>query len=250
MKYEIVKCPVIQFVMLQPLRSVLSPRLNLLNWINDHLSLVHTSAASVSVVQRLCDVLNTPQEPDLVIFHQHSLWTDDINTHKAEPKHQDHIKPGAALPEPPRTLILVQIHFKTQNKKNLLHRQTVVEFEAVCSDLSVSALQDILAYQRRSTHRLAPGLYLGYLKLSSSVDQIKVLVSQRTPNMLCHTRIRDNTNVSRYISHTHTHTLLIWRKDKTCQNQNVSMYKHNENQRTCSVQTWFYPSSASCHCGF
>lgn len=62
----------------------------------------------------------------------------------------------------------------------------------------MSVLQDILAYQRRSTHRLAPGLYLGYLKLSSSVDQIKVLVSQRTPNMLCHTRIRDNANVSRY----------------------------------------------------
>lgn len=59
-------------------------------------------------------------------------------------------------------------------------------------------LQDILAYQRRSTHRLAPGLYLGYLKLSSSVDQIKVLVSQRAPNMLCHTRIRDNANVSRF----------------------------------------------------
>lgn len=56
-----------------------------------------------------------------------------------------------------------------------------------------------MAYQRRSTHRLAPGLYLGFLKLSSSVDQIKVLVSQRTPNMLCHTRIRDNANVSRYV---------------------------------------------------
>lgn len=61
--------------------------------------------------------------------------------------------------------------------------------------------QDILAYQRRSAHRLAPGLYLGYLKLSSSVDQIKVLVSQRAPNMLCHSRIRDNGNVSRYITH-------------------------------------------------
>lgn len=65
-----------------------------------------------------------------------------------------------------------------------------------------SVLQDILAYQRRSTHRLAPGLYLGFLKLSSSVDQIRVLVSQRTPNMLCHSRIRDNANVSRYVAHT------------------------------------------------
>ncbi|XP_075891194.1 ankyrin repeat and fibronectin type-III domain-containing protein 1 isoform X2 [Nelusetta ayraudi] len=69
--------------------------------------------------------------------------------------------------------------------------------EPYALDILIITIQDILAYQRRSTHRLAPGLYLGYLKLSSSVDQIKVLVSQRTPNMLCHTRIRDNANVSR-----------------------------------------------------
>lgn len=30
------------------------------------------------------------------------------------------------------------------------------------------------------------------------MDQIRVLVSQRTPNMLCHSRIRENANVSRY----------------------------------------------------
>ncbi|XP_058476241.1 ankyrin repeat and fibronectin type-III domain-containing protein 1 isoform X1 [Solea solea] len=69
--------------------------------------------------------------------------------------------------------------------------------EPYALDILIITIQDILAYQRRSNHRLAPGLYLGYLKLSSSVDQIKVLVSQRTPNMLCHTRIRDNSNVSR-----------------------------------------------------
>lgn len=86
-----------------------------------------------------------------------------------------------------------------------------------CLRLSVSVLQDILAYQRRSTHRLAPGLYLGYLKLSSSVDQIKVLVSQRTPNMLCHTRIRDNANVSRYIFIKKTQNV----PEFTCQFQNV-----------------------------
>lgn len=69
--------------------------------------------------------------------------------------------------------------------------------EPYALDILIITIQDILAYQRRSTHRLAPGLYLGYLKLSSSVDQIKVLVSQRTPNMLCHARVRDNANVSR-----------------------------------------------------
>ncbi|KAM6897551.1 ankyrin repeat and fibronectin type-III domain-containing protein 1 [Xenentodon cancila] len=69
--------------------------------------------------------------------------------------------------------------------------------EPYALDILIITIQDILAYQRRSSHRLPPGLYLGYLKLSSSVDQIKVLVSQRTPNMLCHARIRENANVSR-----------------------------------------------------
>ncbi|XP_074520185.1 ankyrin repeat and fibronectin type-III domain-containing protein 1 isoform X1 [Halichoeres trimaculatus] len=69
--------------------------------------------------------------------------------------------------------------------------------EPYALDILIITIQDMLAYQRRSMNRLAPGLYLGYLKLSSSVDQIRVLVSQRTPNMLCHTRIRDNANVSR-----------------------------------------------------
>ncbi|KAL4648135.1 ankyrin repeat and fibronectin type-III domain-containing protein 1 isoform X1 [Arapaima gigas] len=69
--------------------------------------------------------------------------------------------------------------------------------EPTALDILLITIQDILAYQRRSQHRLAPGLYLGYLKLSSSVDQIKVLVPQRVPNMLCHFKIRDNWNVSR-----------------------------------------------------
>lgn len=69
--------------------------------------------------------------------------------------------------------------------------------EPYALDILIITIQDLLAYQRRSSHLLVPGLYLGYLKLSSSVDQIRVLVSQRTPNMLCHTRIRDNANVSR-----------------------------------------------------
>ncbi|XP_077594883.1 ankyrin repeat and fibronectin type-III domain-containing protein 1 isoform X1 [Stigmatopora nigra] len=69
--------------------------------------------------------------------------------------------------------------------------------EPYALDILIITIQDIVAYQRRSTQRLAPGLYLGYLKLSSSVDQIRVLVSQRTPNMLCHSRVRENSNVSK-----------------------------------------------------
>ncbi|XP_053308690.1 ankyrin repeat and fibronectin type-III domain-containing protein 1 [Spea bombifrons] len=69
--------------------------------------------------------------------------------------------------------------------------------EPTALDILLITIQDILSYQKRSQHRLSPGLYLGYLKLCSSVDQIKVLVSQRLPNMLCHVKVRDNSNVSK-----------------------------------------------------
>ncbi|XP_068119519.1 ankyrin repeat and fibronectin type-III domain-containing protein 1 [Hyperolius riggenbachi] len=64
-------------------------------------------------------------------------------------------------------------------------------------DILLITIQEILNYQKRSQQRLPPGLYLGYLKLCSSVDQIKVLVSQKLPNMLCHVKIRDNSNISK-----------------------------------------------------
>ncbi|XP_056406576.1 ankyrin repeat and fibronectin type-III domain-containing protein 1 isoform X2 [Hyla sarda] len=69
--------------------------------------------------------------------------------------------------------------------------------EPTALDILLITIQDILNYQKRSQQRLSPGLYLGFLKLCSSVDQIKVLVSQRLPNMLCHVKIRDNSNISK-----------------------------------------------------
>ncbi|XP_038613248.1 ankyrin repeat and fibronectin type-III domain-containing protein 1 [Tachyglossus aculeatus] len=69
--------------------------------------------------------------------------------------------------------------------------------EPTALDILFITIQDILAYQKRSQQRLAAGLYLGYLKLSSSVDQIKVLVTQKLPNILCHVKIRENSNVSK-----------------------------------------------------
>ncbi|TNN03414.1 hypothetical protein fugu_000443 [Takifugu bimaculatus] len=68
--------------------------------------------------------------------------------------------------------------------------------EPYALDILIITIQDLVAFHRHSSKQLTPGLYLGYLKLSSSVDQIRVLVSQQTPNVLCHSRIRDNANVS------------------------------------------------------
>ncbi|XP_056194449.1 ankyrin repeat and fibronectin type-III domain-containing protein 1-like [Falco biarmicus] len=69
--------------------------------------------------------------------------------------------------------------------------------EPTALDTLLISIQDKLAYHQRSSHALSPGLYLGYLKLCSAVDQIRVLVPERVPNILCHVKIRSNPNISR-----------------------------------------------------
>ncbi|XP_077482639.1 ankyrin repeat and fibronectin type-III domain-containing protein 1 isoform X1 [Stigmatopora argus] len=68
--------------------------------------------------------------------------------------------------------------------------------EPTALDMLLITLHEKLAYHRRSRKLLSPGLYLGYLKLCTSVEQIRALVPQKLPNVLCHTKIRDNNNVS------------------------------------------------------
>ncbi|KFP35137.1 Ankyrin repeat and fibronectin type-III domain-containing protein 1, partial [Chlamydotis macqueenii] len=69
--------------------------------------------------------------------------------------------------------------------------------EPTALDTLLISIQDKLAYHQRSSHALSSGLYLGYLKLCSAVDQIRVLVPERLPNILCHVKIRSNPNISR-----------------------------------------------------
>ncbi|XP_074821840.1 ankyrin repeat and fibronectin type-III domain-containing protein 1-like isoform X2 [Natator depressus] len=69
--------------------------------------------------------------------------------------------------------------------------------EPTSLDMLLITMQDKLAYHHRSSQALAPGLYLGYLKLCSAVDQIRVLVPEELPNILCHVKIRTNPNISR-----------------------------------------------------
>ncbi|XP_043082397.1 ankyrin repeat and fibronectin type-III domain-containing protein 1-like [Puntigrus tetrazona] len=58
-------------------------------------------------------------------------------------------------------------------------------------------LKEMLAYHRRSQQMAQPGLYVGVLKLCSSVDQLRILVPQKLPNMPCHSRVRNRSHVSR-----------------------------------------------------
>ena len=47
-----------------------------------------------------------------------------------------------------------------------------------------------------SNRPLQRGLYIGYLKLKSSVDLIRVLVPKAAPNLVPHAKVRDNPWVS------------------------------------------------------
>ncbi|XP_042294602.1 ankyrin repeat and fibronectin type-III domain-containing protein 1-like isoform X2 [Sceloporus undulatus] len=69
--------------------------------------------------------------------------------------------------------------------------------EPTALDVLCMTMQDKLAYHQQSSQALPAGLYLGYLKLCSAVDQIRVLVPEQRPNILCHVKIRSNPNISR-----------------------------------------------------
>ncbi|XP_073702546.1 ankyrin repeat and fibronectin type-III domain-containing protein 1 [Garra rufa] len=79
---------------------------------------------------------------------------------------------------------------KNQSETPLLPEPSAVE-------LLTHRLKEMLSYHRRSQQRAQSGLYVGVLKLCSSVDQLRILVPQRLPNMLCHSRVRNRPHVSR-----------------------------------------------------
>lgn len=64
------------------------------------------------------------------------------------------------------------------------------------NEILLSSIAEQIAYHQSSTVRLARGLYLGYLKMQSSVDQIQIVVPAKTPNVLPHCKLRDNPHIS------------------------------------------------------
>ncbi|XP_058255126.1 ankyrin repeat and fibronectin type-III domain-containing protein 1 isoform X1 [Hemibagrus wyckioides] len=82
-------------------------------------------------------------------------------------------------------------------KLQLQRKSTSCADEPTALDTLLITLHEKLVYHKRSRKMLSPGLYLGYMKLSSSVEQIRVLVPQKIPNVFCHVKIRDNSHVSR-----------------------------------------------------
>ena len=65
------------------------------------------------------------------------------------------------------------------------------------SELLLASLGQQIEYHRNSHLPQQRGLYLGYLKLQSSMQQLRVIVPKAKPNMVPIVKIRDNTHVSK-----------------------------------------------------
>ncbi|XP_020513556.1 ankyrin repeat and fibronectin type-III domain-containing protein 1 [Labrus bergylta] len=93
-------------------------------------------------------------------------------------------------PDPPLHWLPLARLEKNRSRTPLLPEPTAM-------DQLYEQLKEKLSLHRHSTQWAQPGLYVGILKLCSSVEQIRVLVPRRLPNLLCHTRVRHNAHVSR-----------------------------------------------------
>lgn len=78
----------------------------------------------------------------------------------------------------------------------LQRRLTAIHEDNTINEILLCSIQEQINYHQASTVRLAKGLYLGYLKMQSSVDQIQIVVPAKTPNILPHYKIRDNCHIS------------------------------------------------------
>jgi ankyrin repeat and fibronectin type-III domain-containing protein 1 len=80
---------------------------------------------------------------------------------------------------------------------NKVHKKlTIFHEENHINEILMNSIIEQINYHQASTVRLSRGLYLGYLKMQSSVDQIQIMVPAKTPNVLPHSKIRDNPHIS------------------------------------------------------
>lgn len=55
----------------------------------------------------------------------------------------------------------------------------------------------MISYHKACNNPLPRGLYLGFVKLKSSVEMMSVVVPRNSPNVLPHIRVRENPHVSK-----------------------------------------------------
>lgn len=58
-------------------------------------------------------------------------------------------------------------------------------------------MKNFIEFDVNSENKLTKGLYVGFLKLQSNIEMVKVIVPTRLPNCLPCQKVRDNPNVSK-----------------------------------------------------
>ncbi|XP_053670149.1 uncharacterized protein LOC128720497 [Anopheles nili] len=80
---------------------------------------------------------------------------------------------------------------------NKIHKKLALSTEdSNINEILMNSIQEQINYHQVSNIRLSRGLYVGYLKMQSSVDVIQVVVPVKAPNVLPHCKIRDNPHIS------------------------------------------------------
>lgn len=79
---------------------------------------------------------------------------------------------------------------KIQKRINSLHG-----IESI-SDILLNSIPEQIFFSKVSSMKLSKGLYLGYLKMVSSVDKIEIIVPANSPNVLPHCKIRENPHIN------------------------------------------------------
>lgn len=80
---------------------------------------------------------------------------------------------------------------------NKLQKKVSVLLEdSTINEILLSGIQEQINYYQTSTKKLSAGLYLGYMKMHSSVDTIQVMVPTKNPNNLPNVKIRENPHIS------------------------------------------------------
>ena len=64
-------------------------------------------------------------------------------------------------------------------------------------DNVMSNCMETMQLHRSGKKTLPKGLHLGYLKLQGSMDQIRIVVPEKLPNVPPHVKVRSNSNISR-----------------------------------------------------
>lgn len=88
------------------------------------------------------------------------------------------------------------LHTRWISMSKLQKKVTVLLDDSPINEILLNSIQSQISFYQASKVKLSRGLYLGYLKMFSSMDSIQIVCQAKTPNVLPNCKIRDNPHIS------------------------------------------------------